>query len=324
MKQSEKMLAALVLALIAAWAGSSWYGKYQDTLASRRRALDDAKARLADVNLALAQGRSAVQQLAAWQERSLPNNGERAVSLYKAWLLAKAKDAGLAIEDLKPSPQTSASPAYKTIGYQMKATGPLSAVAAMLYEFYRSPQLQQITSLRLHRPVGESSLQVTLDVEALSLPGAVAVDSLPEGDAKRLKLASLEEYQKSLGERDFVSVYAPPQSPEDAAKQRESAPDDSERARFSATVPSAKGLQAWINIPTTGETLRLAAGDAVKVGKLEGEIVSVEPRTLVLRTGEKTFRVALGQTLRGGKELDGKGAAASDERSERRGSSPPG
>ncbi len=322
MNQREKILAAAVLALVAAWVGRSWYGDYQVALAARRSAVQDATSRLADVNLALAEGRSAVQQLEAWHERSLPNNRERALSLYKAWLLAKAKDAGLAVEDIKPTPRAVTSAAYSTIGYHVEATGPLSAVAAMLYEFYRSELLQQITHLRLSRPVGEGPLRVTLEVEALSLPGATATDALPEGDSQRLELASLEAYQKSLGERDLVKVYAA--SPPTAATVVNEAPaatDAGQQPRFSGTVGSGAGLQAWINIPSTGETLHLAAGDTVNVGSLEGRILSIEPRSLILQKGEKKFRVALGQSLADGKEIQSDAAAPL---SERRGSPPPG
>ena len=40
------------------------------------------------------------------------------------------------------------------------------------------------------RPAGAAQLTVSLDVEALSMKGAVATDKLPEADAKRLKLAT--------------------------------------------------------------------------------------------------------------------------------------
>ena len=325
MNQREKILAVVVGLLVAAWAASSWYGDYQDTLAARRAAVQEAKSRLAEVSDALAQGRKAVQQLEAWQERSLPNNRERALSLYKAWLLAKAKDAGLAVDDIKPSARTTASTAYATVGYQLEAAGPLSAVAAMLYEFYRSPQLHQITRLQLSRPVGESQIRAALEVEALSLPGAVAANSLPDGDSNRLKLASLEAYQKSLGERDLVSAYTTPKATAEGNATPDAKPAASESARFSATVPGGKGLQAWINFPGTGETLHLSAGDPLKVGDLEGKIISIEPRSLILQTGQKKFRVALGQSLDHGKEIDPDGAATNEAPiSERRDSSPPG
>jgi hypothetical protein len=185
----------------------------------------------------------------------------------------------------------------------------------MLYEFYRSPQLHQVTRLRLSRPPGASQLQVTMDIEALSLPGAATTDSLPEGDSKRLKLASAAEYQKSLTDRDLVSVYKPPRPPRDATSRRDPpAPpkfDDAELARLSAVVGSGNTLQAWIYVRTTGETLRVAAGDPLKVGTLEGQIVSVERRSMVFESGEKKFRVALGETLRSGKEIEAEGDTSS-------------
>jgi hypothetical protein len=149
------------------------------------------------------------------------------------------------------------------------------------------------------------------------------MDSLPEGDSGRLKLASLEAYQKSLSDRDLVAVYSPKARPGDATAASDSKADDAANANFSGTVGNGVALQAWIR--TTGETLRLAAGDALKVGTLEGRILSIEPRSLVFQSGDKKFRVALGQSLRTGKELDASAAASSESPiSERRGSSPPG
>jgi hypothetical protein len=299
MNRREKILAAVVIALVAAWLGRAWYGDYRDALSARRTAVNEAKARLSELNRALAAGRRALQQLETWQERSLPDNHERALSLYKAWMLATAKDAGLTVSDIKPAARTSAPAAYNTIGYQIEATGSLSAVTSMLYEFYRSPLMHQITRLRLHRPAGDSSLlQVTLEVEALRLPGAVATDSLPQGSPQRVRLASLDAYQKSLVERDPLTPY----TPHGAATASSTADaDDSQHAYFSSTVGG--GREAWINVRSTGETLHLAAGDPLKIGKLEGHIISIEPRALIFKSGEKTFRVALGQSLRSGKEI---------------------
>jgi hypothetical protein len=187
----------------------------------------------------------------------------------------------------------------------------------MLHEFYSSPLLQQITNLQLSRAPGEAKLTATFDVEALSMQGAVAMDSLPSGDSNRLDLASVDDYKKSLTERDLASVYTPPRPPREARTRPEAAKppafDDAEQARFSGTVGPVSSLQAWINIRTTGETLHLGAGDALKVGALEGQIVSVEQRALVYETDGKKYRVALGQSLRSGKELEADGATAAEK-----------
>jgi hypothetical protein len=304
--QREKILGAVVLALVALLGGKALLDRYTRAVDLGRSQVENAKTRLTEADRALADGRAALQRIEAWQEHSLPDDREKALSLYKGWLLAKAKGAGLVVEDIAPSPRTTSSAAFQAIGFQIEASGSLSAVAAMLYEFYRSPQLHQITRLRLSRPPGATQLQATMDVEALSLPGAVATDSVPEGDSKRLKLASAAEYQKSLSERDLVSVYKPPRPPRDTTRRDPPAPprfDDAELARLSAVVGNGKGWQAWIYVRTTGETLRVAAGDPIKVGALEGQIVSVEQRSMVFESGEKKFRVALGETLRSGKEI---------------------
>ncbi len=315
MNQREKKLAAAIVVLVALFAGYKLYARYTESLHARQAEKQDAEAKLQDANLKLAEGRNAIKKMEAWQQRSLPSNVEKASSLYKAWLLAKATGAGLTVNDIKLTPTTNNSAAFKSIGYQLVAGGSLSNVTAMLYEFYHSPQLHQITRLQLSRPPGSSQLQVTLDVEALSLKGAVAADKLPDGDSKRLKLASVDDYKKSMGERDLATTYSPPRPPGPPRERRESpAPpkfDDSDLAFFTASVSSDKGLQAWINVRTTNETLHLVAGDPVKVGALDGEIVSVEPRSLVYKAGDKKFRVTLGQSLRKGKELDAKGEAKS-------------
>jgi hypothetical protein len=187
----------------------------------------------------------------------------------------------------------------------------------MLYEFYRSPQLHQISGLRLTRPPGASQLTISLDAEALSMKGAVATDKLPEGDAKRLKLASADEYKKSLAERDIVNPYSPPKPPTPPRERRETPKppkyDESELARFSGTAGDIENLQAWIYVLPTGETLHVVAGDLIKIGALDAKIESIEARSLVYKTGDKRFRVTLGDYLRKGKEIDAKGATVKEQ-----------
>jgi hypothetical protein len=311
MNKRERILGACVAVLVLAIGGNSLVGRYQSARSDRQVKLQEAQQKLFDAKLALAKGRTAADKMKVWEERSLPASREKASSLYKAWLLEKAKSAGLTVTDIKLAPRMSASKAYDAIGYQITASGSLSSVTAMLYEFYRSPQLHQITKLNLSRPPGTPQMAVALDVEAIILPGAVATEKLPEGDSKRLKLASAAEYQKSLSERDLATVYAAPKPPAPPTERRDPpAPpkfDDAEQAFFSGLVGSGNGLQAWIYVRTTGETLHLAAGDPVKVGSLEGQIESIDKRSLVFKMGDKKYRVALGESLRKGKELDANG-----------------
>jgi hypothetical protein len=308
MNRREKMLALMVVLIVAALGVKSLHGRYRDAVDRRAKAVAEAQDRLFAVNRKLAQGRAAVRQLQDWESRSLPADRDKAITLYKAWLLETAKKAGLEVNDINPTSRPSASTAYTAIGYQIKAAGSLKNVAAMLYEFYRSPQLHQITRLQLTRPQGATNIEVSLDVEALSLPRAEATDKLPEGDSKRLKLASVDDYQKTLDDRDLVNVYQPPRPPRPPIADRSERPkpekfDDAEQAHFTASVGPAEALQAWITVRTTGEAMHLSAGDEIKVGLLEGKIVSIEGRSLIYESEGKKYRVALGESLRKGKEL---------------------
>lgn len=321
MNQREKMLAAAVLVLVVALTGNWLYGKYQRTLDSRFDDFIEAQEKLNDLERKLALGRAAVRKLQDWQARSLPADREKALTLYKSWLLEKAKQSGLEVNDINPSSRPSASSAYTSVGYQIKAKGSLESVAAMLYEFYKSPQLHQVTKLIMSRPQGASKIEVALDVEALSLPGADATDALPEGDSQRLKLASLEEYKKTLADRDLVNVYTPPRPPRAETTKRDTPPappkfDESELAHFTGTSGAANALEAWINVRATGETMHLSAGDPIKIGALEGKIVSIENRSLVYESDGKKFRVTLGDSLRKGKEVASDGSTAAEKPAE--------
>lgn len=311
MNKRERILAGSVLALVAVWGGNKAYTRFRSAIDARRAQVRDAQTRLADANLVLAKGRSAMQQMSKLQDRSLPSDREKALSLYKAWLLTKAKNSGLTVNDIKLAARTRTSTEYKAIGYQIEATGTLSSVVSMLYEFYHSPMLHQINRLRLVRPVGAPQLQVSLEVEALCLPLATSTNDLPEGDSKRLKLASAAEYQKVLGERDIASVYVPPRPPAPPTPSSTAAAppkfDESEMARFTGTVGNGTGLQAWIYVLTTGEVLHLAAGDSLKIGTLDGKIESIEARSLVFKTGDKRYLVRVGEFLLKGQEMDADG-----------------
>ena len=73
--------------------------------------------------------------------------------------------------------------------------------------------------------------------------------------------------------------------------------DDAMHAYFTATIQVDGRYQAWIHVRTTGETLRLFEGDAVKVGLFDGKIVSIEPRMLVVKCNDEELHVELGHNL---------------------------
>ena len=308
MNKREKILAAAVLAVLVLLGTKTLVGKHRGLVETRRSDLETAQRKLEEAKVQLRRGERAVRRLAAWQDQSLPPQREVAQSLYRTWLLDACKQAGLAVDDIQPSQRLLSSAAQTAIGYTVTARGSVKAAVTLLYEFYRSTMLHQITRLQV-RPSGDpSQLSVTLSVEALILPGATHEDQLPTGDSDRLAKESLEVYIESIDGRNLVAVYRPPRPdppPQTARQERPPPPqfDAAKHAYVTGIVQVDGRLQAWITVRTTGEVLRLFEGDAVKVGLLDGHIVSIGPRMIVLECDDKQLQVSLGENLRDGKAI---------------------
>ena len=297
---------AAVLAVLVLWGGTRMWGRYTASLTAKHADLDAARERLLDASLALRRGQRAVDRLDAWQQRSLPANREVAQSLYRTWLLDQCKQAGLVVDDIQPNQRTISSATQTAVGYTITARGTVEAATRFLYDFYRSTMLHQITRLQL-RPAGNASqLNVTITTEALILAGATHEDRLPAGVSDRLAKASVEEYLQSIDGRNLLAVYRPPRPeppPQGARQDRPPPPqfDAAKHAYVTGIVQVDGRLQAWITVRTTGEVLRLFEGDAVKVGLLEGHVVSIAPRMIVIEFDDQQLQVNLGDNLRDGK-----------------------
>lgn len=312
MNQREKILAAAVIGLLVLFGGRSLWGKYQQMVGRRQQSVENAKNRLHEAKMTLIRGQQAVKQLELWQQQSLPSNREVAWSLYRTWLLSKCQDAGLAVDDVQLSQRSFSGPTQSTVGYTITARGTLGATTKLLFEFYRSTMLQQITRLQLRPAGGASQLNVTISVEALILSGATREDELPSGTSEQLAQSSVEEYVKDIESRNLFAVYRPPRPdppPRTARRERPPPPefDDAKFAFFSGTIKVNDRWQAWITVRTTGEVLRLYEGDELKVGLFDGHIVSISPRMIVVESGEEQLQVDLGDNLRDGKAAGEKG-----------------
>jgi hypothetical protein len=304
MTTREKTLAAAVAAMALLWGGGRMWTRYTNSVAAKRAQLLTAEQQLGEAKLAIAQGEAALAQIAAWQDRSLPADREAAQSDYRVWLQTQLKSAGLIVEDVQPIQRLAPSAGYSAIGFTVNAHGPLKSLTDFLHDYYRSPLLQQITRLQLRPDTNPQQLKISVQTEALILPGTFN-EKLPEGVADRSAKPKVADYETSIGGRNVFTVYRPPRPEPPPRTVRDTPPppkfDDAKFAFFSGTVQTDGRIQAWINVRTTGETLRLFEGDDVKVGLFEGKVVAIEPRAIVVKTGDDELRVELGHNLREGK-----------------------
>lgn len=309
MTSREKILAAAVGAMVLLWGGNRLWTRYNASIAEKRSQLMAAEQRLGDATLQIARGEAAMHDLGAWQDRSLPADRDRAQSLYRVWLETELKAAGLSVQEFQPQQRLTPAAGYSAIGYTINARGPVNAVTKFLYAYYRSNLLQQITRLQLRPDTNPQQLNVSLQTEALILPGTIN-EALPEGVAERNAKPAATEYTTAIGGRNLFAVYRPPRPEPPPGVVRETPPppkfDDAKFAFFTGTIQVDGRYQAWIHIRTTNETLRVFEGDPVKVGAFDGKIVSIEPRRIVVQSGDEELRVQLGESIRDGKAAEKK------------------
>ncbi len=314
MSQREKMLGGGVALVILLW-GANWLvGKYRDALSAAEARLASAQQSLDASSLKEHKGKYALKRLIDWRKMSLPRDVGVAQSQYRSWLVDKLSDARMKVADIIPSRGQSSSAYYRTLAYNVEAEGTLEAMVKFLASFYGSDQLHKINQLVI-RPIGRGNeLRVTLSVEAMLLTDADRDSGLNDVPADRLALTETGAYVDSIVGRNLFEPYVPPPPPRPPVKPREVVKrepppppppkpkfDDSEHAFVTAIVQSGDKLQAWINVRTTGEVLRVKAGDSFEVGLMSGEIRDVTAKRLLLQTADNTLlEVDLGDSLRDG------------------------
>jgi hypothetical protein len=201
----------------------------------------------------------------------------------------------------------------------VQAGGTLDSVTKFLFAFYEADFLHKISKLTTTPNQTGSQIGLTMNIEALILADADHTDTLPDGTSNRLAMADVAAYQESIVGRNIFAAYKPPPPPRpprvvsDPPRPPDPPPfDDATQARVTGIVSDRVGgdaLEVWINVKTTGEKLRLAAGDSFQVGLMEGRIATIEPQSVVLETGDGRFRVAVGTYLRDGTRLEESGGS---------------
>ena len=290
MTTREKILAALVGLLIAGWALSGVWQRYQNALSTRRAALNAAREQLGEAQLADARGRDAMQRLAAWQERSLPADRQQAQALYRTWLLEQMQAAGLN-GSIDLDANSPGADAYSTVGYTLRVKGELVATTRFLHAFYNSNQLHKITQLRF-RPQEEGKvLDATIKVEGLLVKGTAREGELATGQNERLRLADAEAYQKSIVGRNVFVAHKP------AENEQSNTTDEAAQAIVSF-VSAGQRPQAWVTLGTSGKVLRLTVGDEIHVGDFHGEVAEISRKGMVITNEGSRQLVKVGKTLR--------------------------
>lgn len=247
-----------------------------------------------------------------WKRRSLPPDEKMASSLYQNWLLRLADTVKLQGAKVESAGGQAHHGIYFRHGFTLRGQGSVEQLVRFLYEFYSSGSLHLIKHLDI-KPVEKNvnSLDLTFNIEALSILNAEPRDTLSQEPPPPMAHAGLSDYLAKIMDRRLFAPYAPPAPVKGDSKP--STPFDVTRYAYLTAVLETDGRRgAWLRSRTTDQTFQLFEGDTFEIGPTKAKVVHIGQRDVDLEVDGSTFTVALGANLHDATTAAAKPAEKSD------------
>jgi hypothetical protein len=229
----------------------------------------------------------------------LPADPKEASRQYNGWLskLAHMNFQNVNITPIEPAPHGKV---YLAFSFTITCQGNLEQLTRFMYEFYSAGHLQKIRSMNITPQKNPSELELTISVEALSLPGSKQTDKLSADPGKRLKLASVEMYKKTIVNRNLFAAYKSPKN-QNGQKEPPKEPPKVDPLQFSylTAIIEADGIpEAWLFERTTGETIKVHQGDEFTIGKVKGKVNRIGYNDIDVEINGQVHTVGYGNNLK--------------------------
>jgi hypothetical protein len=257
---------------------------------------------------------------ADWHKRSLPTNIVIGRAAYQNWLLALAGKSHLAGPKISSSETVSHREQYQytKLGFTLKAEASLGDIVDFMYGFYSAGYLHEIRNLDVKPIRGSRSLDFTVLIEVVALPGADSKDKLPTEPGNVLRMKYLADYRTPITTRNLFAPYVPPTyRPPEPPGPGPSPPiatvvtiDPASRAFVTGFTEVDGTPEVWLMDRVAGKSWTLRVGETFRVGKLSGVVQSIDPEgEAVIQYGGKTKAFHDGETLLGGATVKASGTS---------------
>jgi hypothetical protein len=329
----EKILAATTAILLALVAGWFLLGYLGGSLAQDRAQNDQLKKEVEEKQLEVKKAAKAYELLTDWNRRCLPSNIQAASSEYQNWLMELCEDVNLSGRKVDIITQRTEISGWTRLLFSIHGRGTLEQLTNLLDQVYKADHLQQIVSLTV-KPVDEGSktLDLTIAIEAVSLPGAVDAEGGRRSDqlyqAPQEQVAdvgddsddsgkesdepagqeTLDDHLDAIVARNMFMPYSPPPPPPVELEQKPEPPkppgfDHLKYTVVTAIVEVNDQRQVWILTRTTGKLHKLVKGQSFQLGEEDdparATIGTITPREVevISEHDGRQYMVALGDNL---------------------------
>lgn len=280
--QRKNLLLGAVIAVGLYFGGEWMYREYIDQpkknrVANINKAQKDIKKAKQDLKAA----EVLIEQMESRNSESLPGKIDVAQATYRSWLLEQARQAGLVSPSVEAGSVTSRAGQYQILSFSLRAKGTLEKVTRFLFDFYRTKVLHQIPSINLS-PLGRSGdLDISISVQAISLPDAPAWEGPPAVDPGRLSSENWKDF-RVIAERNIFGVGG--------------RSDPADRTVLTA-VTAVNGVpEVWF----TGEEDKLfkfKPGDEIEFGRFQGKLAEVLPEDVILESSGERWLLSIGENF---------------------------
>ena len=207
MNARERLMAMIVGVLLACGAIyfiydaiAGWFDKREQQISQLNQQLEDKQRKLKLANRAVARLRS-------YEDKSLPSDADLARSLYQTWLLERIDDSEMHDVNVTiPGGARGRQGAFVRHTFEVTGKGNLEQLTTLLYDLHSVDRLHRIQRLTVNPIKDTKDLDIGLTIEALSLAGATATDSLNEKLTDRMRLADVTEYQQIIVGRNLFAA----------------------------------------------------------------------------------------------------------------------
>lgn len=254
---------------------------------------------------ALASGR----RLDADLQHSLPAESDKAVSLYKNWLLELVGQVGFEKTDITPNTTRavragrSRDDQYLNHQFTVRVQGTFVQMGDFLHRFYETDMLHLIRSINLKPIDNARKLDIAFGIEALTIPGTKNMELVLSPNPRYEDIA-WNDMKSAIAARNVFAPFSPtPEGPQETEPSQPRRVDPTPYTYINAITWLNGKPQVWIHLRTEGKKHRLFEGEEFQIGRTRCIVRKIHDRSVEIEAGGALWAIKLGTSFADGEEI---------------------